>query len=543
MTVLAVSWYASPATTFLVAVLGTIALPVIAWILNSSRRHVSLRIVERRPVVANDPLLPGDSVVVSLAGEVLANPHVVVVELLNQSRKEISSRDFDGSEPLILSVNVPIVRILGMQGLDQSHVVIDGTTLRIGPVLIQPRHRIVISLLVTEGLRTELAVRDARVQGVDVRVRSRPGGAVFPGLARLPGRRFGISRRITVISAAILLVGLSTALVLAVHQHGSGTDGGDDSADQGQTPSATPSPSTTPPDRLTPVLSQVLHEQGGGVTSVAFSPDGTTLVTGSTDHTASLWNTGTGKRIRTLKGHTGGVNSVAFSSDDETVATGSTDHTVILWNTRTGQRIATLKSADAAVDSVAFSADGKTVACGTDDNDVILWKLPAGKHSATLTGHGNSVNSVAFSPAGHTLASGSGDRKTMLWNSDTGRRTATLAGHSDGVTSVAFSPDGNTLATGGYDNTVVLWNVTTGKPTLTLTTPDTVESIAFSSNGKTLAVGGDDRTVLLWNALTGHQEATLTGFSGVVDSVAFSRDGSYLAAASADRTARLWTLR
>jgi len=122
--------------------------------------------------------------------------------------------------------------------------------------------------------------------------------------------------------------------------------------------------------------------------------------------------------LATLKGHADAVYSVAFSPDGKTLASGSGDHTVELSEARTGQGLATLKGHDGFVTSVAFSPDGKTLASGSDDNTVKLWDAQTGQELATLKGHDDYVGSVAFSPDGKTLASGSRDKTVKLWVGD-----------------------------------------------------------------------------------------------------------------------------
>jgi len=88
-----------------------------------------------------------------------------------------------------------------------------------------------------------------------------------------------------------------------------------------------------------------------------------------------LWNAVTGQHKKTLTAHTGGVRSVAFSPDGTTIASGSWDGTVRLWHVVTGQHKKTLTAHTSSVDSVAFSPDGTTLASGSYDGTVLLWRL------------------------------------------------------------------------------------------------------------------------------------------------------------------------
>jgi tRNA A-37 threonylcarbamoyl transferase component Bud32 len=223
------------------------------------------------------------------------------------------------------------------------------------------------------------------------------------------------------------------------------------------------------------------------------------------DYLDTLFN----KNQRTLRGHTGVVDSVAFSPDGKRLVSGSSDGAVKVWDAQTGQETLTLKGHNGSVSSVAFSPDGKRLVSGSTDGTLKVWDAQTGQETLTLKGHTGSVSSVAFSPDGKRLVSGSTDGTLKLWDAQTGQETLTLKGHTGLVYSVAFSPDGKRLVSGGQDNTVKVWDAQTGQETLTLKGhTGWVSSVAFSPDGKHLASGSWDGTIKVWDA-DGRQETDL----------------------------------
>ncbi|MDX3539728.1 hypothetical protein PV721_36490 [Streptomyces sp. MB09-01] len=278
------------------------------------------------------------------------------------------------------------------------------------------------------------------------------------------------------------------------------------------------------------------------VNSVAFSPDGRTLATGSADGTARLWDTATGTPRATLRGHPDEVASVAFSPDGRTLATASADG-ARLWDTATGKARATLHASTGGVFSLAFSPDSSTLATAGGDGITQLWNTASRAVRTTLTGNGSTVFSVAFSPDSSTVATAGADHTGQLWDAETGAPRTTLTGHTGAVNVIAFSPDGRALATGSDDGTMKVWNAATGKARSSLDVANgAVQAVAFSPDGSTLAIGGINRLLRLWDVATGAISGTLIGHTDTVQSVAFSSDGHTLASASDDKTVRLWDL-
>jgi WD40 repeat protein len=275
--------------------------------------------------------------------------------------------------------------------------------------------------------------------------------------------------------------------------------------------------------------------------SVAFSPDGKTLASGSDDGSVKLWDVTEGRLLRSFAGHTDAVTSVAFSPDGKTLASGSNDTSVKLWDVAEGRLLHSFAGHTRDVTSVAFSPDGKTLASGSDDDSVKLWDVAEGRLLHSFADHTRAVTSVAFSPDGKTLASGSGDTSVKLWDVTEGRLLRSFAGHTDAVTSVAFSPDGKTLATGSGDTSVKLWDVAEGRLLHSFAGhTDAVTSVAFSPDGKTLASGSGDDSVKLWGVAEGRLLHSFTGHTDAVTSVAFSPDGKTLASGSGDDSVKLW---
>jgi WD40 repeat protein len=281
----------------------------------------------------------------------------------------------------------------------------------------------------------------------------------------------------------------------------------------------------------------------GPIWSVTFSPEGTSVLTGSEDRTTRLWETESGKLLMKLEGHSKTVFGVTFSTDGAKILTGSEDKTARLWETDSGKLLQTLEGHASAVRGVAFSPDGRRVLTGSEDRTARLWETASGRLLGILKSHKDWVTSVAFSPDGRRVLTGSYDGMARLWETASGRLLGILESHKDWVTSVAFSPDGRQALTGSYDGTTRLWETASGKLLQTLEGhASAVRGVAFSPDGRRVLTGSADKTSRLWEVPSGNLLTILEGHSEGVTSVAFSPDGRQVLTGSEDGTARLWNL-
>jgi WD40 repeat protein len=284
----------------------------------------------------------------------------------------------------------------------------------------------------------------------------------------------------------------------------------------------------------------VLQGHTGGVTSVNFSPNGQILASASDNSSIRLWSVARGTTLKTLSGHTRWVWAVAFSPDGQTLASGSDDRTIRLWDVQTGICRKTLQGHTSWVTSLSFSPNGQTLASGSEDASVRLWSVQDGTCFKRLQGYSSCVWSVAFSPDGQILASNSEDASFRLWDVQNGTCLKTFQGQTSGVTSVSFSPDGSTLASGSYDALVRLWDWQQETCKALPGHTNWIWAVAFHPNSQMVASGSIDQTVRLWDVRDGICCQTLQGHTSWVCSVSFSPNGQMLASGSHDGSVRLW---
>jgi WD40 repeat protein/serine/threonine protein kinase len=291
---------------------------------------------------------------------------------------------------------------------------------------------------------------------------------------------------------------------------------------------------------------RIFSSELDGVQSMALSPDGNIVATGTWFTDLRLWDAETGREIRKLEGHGEAVAALAFSPDGQWLASGSYDDTVRIWRVENGELIHDLAGHTGDLSSVEFSHDGKYVLSASSDGTFRIWDVQAGTTASEVNvSNTHHLTGAAFSPNDTLVVTAGGDSMVRVW--DWTQENAPLRMETNAQTGETnnpqFLPDGETVVVGTTDGSIRLYEVATGRELRRMKANDEwIYSVQQSRDGSRLITGGLDRLIHIWDTASGQPLRVISGHGGNISGALLSSDEMALFSISNDRTLRCWNL-
>ncbi len=310
--------------------------------------------------------------------------------------------------------------------------------------------------------------------------------------------------------------------------------------------SGTPYTYPTPTNAIPPQLTYT--GQQGYIWSLAWSPNGAYIVSGSDDGTAHVWRSDTGARIISYRSRVtpardnNRAKSVAWSPDSKRIAIGFLDSTTQVAAINAGQELARYSHSTAPIDALAWSPNGRYIVAGDFDDTAVVYEVASGKAITIYTGHSDGVLALAWSPDSKRIVSGSSDGTARIWDALSGNPQLIYQHHKSDVQAVSWSHDGSRIVSSGLDGTAQVWQANGGYTILTYTkhTGGEVMAVAWSHNDTCIASGGHDVNTHVWEAKTGTRVKMFYTFP--IFGLAWSPDDKHIVTGGYNKTSQVWNI-
>jgi len=260
-------------------------------------------------------------------------------------------------------------------------------------------------------------------------------------------------------------------------------------------------------------------------TSLAFSPRGDIIASGSVERVVKLWDIKTGECLTTFEGHEYPVLSLSFSPSGDRLVSSSGDTTLIIWDIDNREKIHQMDGHTLYVLSCDWDPGGNRIVSGGVDALMCIWDANNGEKIQTIEQHRTAVHKVRFSPSGETLASGSSDLTIKLWKGNPKiELDETLRGHSAEVRALAFSSDGEYLVSGSSDKEILVWSMDDRIIKGDTSTEGEIDGLEWYPNETAFLSSDGTGAIIRWNLKL--LRAVISPFEELLEEIKADEDGS-----------------
>jgi WD40 repeat protein len=286
----------------------------------------------------------------------------------------------------------------------------------------------------------------------------------------------------------------------------------------------------------------------GGVSKLAWSPDGTQIASVNVDGSLRVWSASTGQTLARYTSPVGFVKVLSMAwlpNNYLLILSERADNTIDAWSPFTGEVYMSM-SLPTTIYAGAWSPDGSRIAFDDGHHAVQVWSVFPEKKIALYPVHTiDRIAALSWSPNGAQIASATYDGVIAVWDAATGKNVLSPYTSAGQVVSLSWSPDASRLGWATATGVIQLWNENLKQSAITLrgATGTIMPEVALSWSSNSIYLAASDANLVqVWDTITSKQIFTYRGHTDGVNDVAWSPGGAKIASASLDKTVQVWQI-